>query len=131
MALQIKAKEASIWYQARVRTPTREIVLSVPILKVPRKGEFSQRPDPSIFRDSKACIFIHGQKPFLRIELDPLRQKRAKVSVPQSQVVGLADYGWKARDFAAHPISVRYERVIFKEPCSPLLDERRPFLFMD
>ncbi|ACQ94983.1 ORF IV [Nyavirus nyamaniniense] len=131
MALQVKAKEASIWYQARVKTPTRELVLSVPILKVPRKGEFSQRPDPSVFRDSKACIFIHDKKPFLRVELDPLRHKKTKVSVPQSQVINLADLGWTARDFAAHPMSVRYERVIFKEPCSPLLDEKRPFLFAD
>ncbi|ACQ94977.1 ORF IV [Nyavirus midwayense] len=129
--MQVRAKEASVWYQVKVKTPMRDVSLAVPVCRVPRKGEFEQRPDPKVFKDSKACIFIHDRKPYLRIELDPERAsgQKDKTKIPQSQVVCLAPYGWKVRDFAAHPLQVRYEQVVFKEPCAPLLDESNPFLF--
>ncbi|QDO67014.1 M [San Jacinto virus] len=123
-------RDATLWYQVRVTTPLEVKLVTVMLQTVSEKDGFKKRPDLSVFEASRACIFIDGWEPYLRVEISPIAFARQdKHKFPLVSVHALKPYGWKAKDFAMFPMTVLYDGVVFKEPIDLAMDHQKPFLF--
>ncbi|UZH25298.1 M protein [Nyavirus gerbillisci] len=130
--MQKAKREGTLWYQAKADFPNKTEIISVQLLSIPPAGGFAAKPSLSVFNHSRACLFFYGGSPYLRIELEPARHKRQrKFPFPQSTVVNLETYGWKVKDLAILPVSVTFDRVIFREPVELALDTESVYLFKE
>ncbi|QFG01729.1 putative M protein [Jeremy Point nyavirus] len=131
-----RASSGTIWYQAAVYGPSGRVLVSVQLMTISEKDDFSGAPDLDIFEGSRACVFLHKKDPWIRIELSPrsaqkhdreLKRKR----IPEIFVRNLRPYGWRAKDFAEFPLKTTYMRAVFKEPAEMVYTAESRVLFPD